>query len=299
MRKSFWISVPLLAMALIVSPACKAPAEFEVMSLDVTPLEVTAGDTVSITAEVENIGGSEGVYTAILTVDGVEVETKDIGVAPGTTETVTFSLVKEEVGTYKVAVGELGSSLTVKEKEPVFVAKEVELKYDDGDARGWLAWVGGYLVDFSPPTIPLTIEKVQIYGCLYGSGWEDFNFEVEIWDKDGKVLHGATYSVTKFTTWPPTWVEVEVPDIEVTDQFYVHIWRGICKGSTSADGLLIGVDDSVLNEHSETTIRTEEGATDMLGYWPYGRTHSHEWFGDKSKVNWMIRVVGTCMVPEE
>ena len=267
------------------------------MSLDITPPEVTAGEAVGITAEVKNIGGTEGVYTAVLTVDGAQVETKDIVVAPGATETATFSLAKDEAGTYTVAVGELSSSLVVKEKEPVFVAKEVELKYDDGEARGWLAWVGGYSVDFSPPASPLTIEEVRICGCLYGSGWEDFNFEVEIWDKDWKVLQSATYPVTKFTTWPPTWVEVEVPDIEVTDQFYVHIWRGICKGPTSADGLLIGVDDSVVNEHSETTIRTQEGTTDILGYWPYSRTHSHEWFGDKSKVNWMIRVVGTVMVP--
>ncbi|MBL7208997.1 MAG: hypothetical protein ISS52_02755 [Dehalococcoidia bacterium] len=313
MKKCKWycilavgVLVPLLACCLV---ACKAPAEFEevpapaefeVVSLDVTPPEVRAGDSVSVTAEVKNIGGSEGVYTATLTIDGAQVETKDVSVAPGGTETASFSLVKDEAGTYQVAVGDLSSSLVVQEKAPVFVAKEIELKYDDAWAEGSLAWIGGYLVDFSPPTVPFVIDKICICGCLYGNGLEDFNFEMEIWDKNQSILYTATYPVNKFGICPPSsLVELEVPGIEVMDTFYVHIWRGICKGRTSPDGLLICVDDTPVNEHSQATIRTHEGTNTILDYWPYSRSHPNEWFGDKSKVNWMIRVVGTIMVPEE
>lgn len=95
MKKSLWVSLLLLATMLIVPAACKAPAEFQVNSLDVMPSEVTAGKPVSITAEVKNVGGSEGTYNAILTVDGVQVETKNVAVAPGASEMVTFSLVRD------------------------------------------------------------------------------------------------------------------------------------------------------------------------------------------------------------
>jgi hypothetical protein len=67
-------------------------AEFEVIALDFQPSEVIAGETVTITAEVKNSGGSEGTYNAILTIDGATVETKEVVLTPGTSRTVTFSL---------------------------------------------------------------------------------------------------------------------------------------------------------------------------------------------------------------
>jgi len=95
------------------APKPESAAQFEVVSLHVTPTQVTAGETVTVKAEVKNIGGSEGVYTAILTVNGVEVETKDIVVAPGATETVAFSLVKDKTGTYNIELGSLTGTLSV------------------------------------------------------------------------------------------------------------------------------------------------------------------------------------------
>lgn len=279
-----FIALFTACLSCISSPT---PAAFEVISLDVTPPEVVAGETVNITAEVKNTGGSEGAYTAVLTIDGATVETKEVTLAPGTSKTVSFSLVKDKVGTYKVGIGGLTSSLTVKEK---LVLKEVELKYDDGTARDFLSagQDGGYLVDFSPPTVPLTIKKVRICGGLYGSGWEGKNFRVEIWDKDYKILHTATYPVTKFTVNAATWVEVEVPDIAVSDKFYVHVYTGTGKMA----GIHLGADDSVANEHSEITVLTTEGVSRIRVDWLYSASY---WFGDKSKVNWMIRVVGTII----
>ncbi|MCX6009775.1 MAG: hypothetical protein NTW48_07075 [Chloroflexi bacterium] len=104
-------------------------------------------------------------------------------------------------------------------------------------------------------------------------------------------MYSATYPYTKFTVDATTWVEFEVPDIEVNDKFYAHIYT-----DSPWPGLHIGADDSVVNEHSDTTIRTAEGVASILARWPYTPTL---WFGDKSKVNWIIRVVGTVMVPEE
>lgn len=98
------------------------PAEFEVASLDITPSEVTAGETVTITVEVENTGGSEGTYAAALTVDGVTIETKEVVVAAGASKTATFSLVEDDAGTYEIGVGGLSSSLVVTEPIPGVVS---------------------------------------------------------------------------------------------------------------------------------------------------------------------------------
>jgi hypothetical protein len=304
MKKGFCVSVLLLATVLILPPACKAPAapaQFEVTSFNISPPEITAGETASITTQVKNIGGSEGTYTAVLTVDGAQAETKNVTVTPGATETVTFSLVKDKAGTYQVAIGELRSSLTVK---PKLVAKEVELKYDNDKPYEYLVSVdGGWLVDFLPPVTPFTIQKIRLFGSR---GSQERTFELEIWDKDHKVLFKEVYPPSKFPIGESapgneklaagaTWVELEVPNIEVADRFYVHIWNGSSFGGTH-----LGADSSVKNEHSAITIRTT-GITKEVESWGQSNFCLCWTFlnWSKPKVNWMIRVLGTAMVPEE
>jgi hypothetical protein len=89
------------------------PADFEVISLDITPPAVEAGETATVSVVVANIGGSSGTYSARLAVDGVIVETKAIAIAAGTSETITFSLVEDDVGTHKIKVGDFSGSLVV------------------------------------------------------------------------------------------------------------------------------------------------------------------------------------------
>jgi hypothetical protein len=307
MKKNLWVTVLLLAVVLILPLACKAPAapaQFEVTSFNISPLEITAGETASIAAQVKNVGGSEGVYSATLTVDGTEIERKDITVAAGATETVTFSLVKDKAGNYQVAVGGQSSSLTVK---PKLVAKEMELKYDDGAAYQVLVSVdGGWLVDFLPPVTPFALQKIRLFGSSSSSASAGRIFEVEIWDKDRKILWKDVYSVTKFPVANSapggealaigaSWVELEVPNIRVQDRFYIHMWNGPKSG-----GIHLGLDDSVKNEHSAITMRTT-GVTKEIERW--GESNFCLcWIvvgWPKSKTNCMIRVVGTVMVPED
>jgi hypothetical protein len=266
------------------TPAPETAPEFGVVSLDIKPPEVVAGEAANITAVVENIGDTEGTHTVVLTVDGVTAGEKEITISAGSSKEVTFSLSKDTPGTYEIAIGELVSSLIVKEKP---VARVVVLNHDDGEAETFLFFGKGYghLVRFLPPAAPYTVKKVKMYGSIFGRDWEDKNFEVEIWGKDYKVLHKAAHPVSMLYVPPkgPKWVEVEVPDIKVTDEFYVHVCT---YGSIS-----LGADDSVPNLHSGSTFPTE-GATRISTSWPI---RSQEWFGDEGNVNWMIRVVGTAI----
>jgi hypothetical protein len=97
-----------------------APAEFVVTSLNV-PSEVLNGENVTVTVTVENVGGSEGDYTAVLTLDGVSVGNKEVTVAPGCSETVTFSWTQDKAGIYEIGVEDLTSTLLVKKTAAIVV----------------------------------------------------------------------------------------------------------------------------------------------------------------------------------
>ncbi len=168
--------------------------------------------------------------------------------------------------------------------------KEVELKYDDGRASDLLASgrVNGYIVDFLPPAVPFNVKKVRILGRLAGSGWEGKDFTVAIWNKDYQLLHVESRPVTKFSPDAPSWVEVEMPNVKVTDKFYAHVFTG----TNRMEGIHIGADDSVVNEHSDMTILKAGGTYRISTQWPY---RTGKWFDNKSKVNWMIRIIGTVV----
>jgi hypothetical protein len=124
MKNNFpkYLTLGLVLLTIIVVGACPKPepspppppAAFEVTSLNITPMEVTAGEAVNITVEVKNTGDSEGAYTAVLSVNRATVETKEVSLAPGSSETVTFSLVQDTPGTYQVGIGELTGLLEVR-----------------------------------------------------------------------------------------------------------------------------------------------------------------------------------------
>ena len=154
--------------------------------------------------------------------------------------------------------------------------KEVELNYDDDQPDNYQA-IGrtpgtGYLVHFSPPTTPFTITKVKIYGNLYGTGYENLTFVVQIQDMELKEIHRESYPHTRFS-FTGGWLELDIPKINVEDDFYIHVFTH----SPREGGVTIGYDSSVKNEHSEMT-----------------RDWKIEWWSrlPKETVNWMIRIIG-------
>ena len=93
-------------------------AIFEASSLVIIPSSVHPGEEVTISVDVTNSGNIEGTYTAILEVNDIVEETKDVIVAPGETETVIFTTSRTEAGTYSVTIAELSGTFTVKTTIP-------------------------------------------------------------------------------------------------------------------------------------------------------------------------------------
>jgi len=96
--------------ALIAVPK---PAAFTLSSLIIEPTEVAPGENVNISISVANTGGTEGSYTVVLDINDVKEAEKSVTVAADSSQAVSFSVTKEEAGSYDVAVDGLSGSFTV------------------------------------------------------------------------------------------------------------------------------------------------------------------------------------------
>ncbi|WP_255170672.1 CARDB domain-containing protein [Natrononativus amylolyticus] len=83
------------------------------VTLSGTDLE--AGDTLSVTATLENPGERTAVVPVELTVDGVVVDRTTVVVGPGETETVEFERSMDLAGTFEVGIGDHTETVTVSE----------------------------------------------------------------------------------------------------------------------------------------------------------------------------------------
>ena len=81
-----------------------AEASFTVANLAVAPPSGAAPVTINASADVTNVGGVAGDYTAELKVDGDVVDSEVVTVAAGATESVSFGYVLTDVGTYQVTI---------------------------------------------------------------------------------------------------------------------------------------------------------------------------------------------------
>ncbi len=89
------------------------PARFDVSNLSISPREVEAGESVTISVDIANLGGSSGGYTAILKVNSSQVGTKTVTLGAGQSQVVSFAVVRESADTYTVELGGLAGTFTV------------------------------------------------------------------------------------------------------------------------------------------------------------------------------------------
>jgi len=162
------------------------PAEFKVVGLSV-PEEMSAGESVTVTADVTNTGEVEGDYTAVLTVNGTEVATDTVTVAPGATETISFTFTQETSGTYTVQLAGLTGTLNVLAQVlyeddfsdpmsgwPTASVKEGDYDYEDGEYHllvkqpGFWLWAYTYAGPFSDLVLEVDVRAVSCTGSCVG-----------------------------------------------------------------------------------------------------------------------------------
>lgn len=117
----------ILVTALFLPTSCKPAAQFELVSLDIEPPEAVGGQQLSATIKVTNVGGVEGSYTAILKINGFEIDRKTVKLSPRSTETVTFVFVRDLPGNYDVEIGGLRRSAIIKVAKAEFEVMSVNI----------------------------------------------------------------------------------------------------------------------------------------------------------------------------
>jgi len=100
-----------IAMAfLFCSLGCKSGPSFQASNLIIEPTEAVVYDSIRISVDVTNIGGTAGKHVVILQIDGVEKASKEVALDPGMSTAVSFFVVADELGTHSVRVDGLAST---------------------------------------------------------------------------------------------------------------------------------------------------------------------------------------------
>ena len=91
--------------------------EFEISELVVSSPEVEAGNAVVIWVKVGNDNDAQGTFEIDLVIDGIVEDSETISLDPDESETVPFTVVKNQIKTYTVNVGDLSTTFKVVEPQ--------------------------------------------------------------------------------------------------------------------------------------------------------------------------------------
>jgi len=90
------------------------PADFQISEVDVTPSEVEAGEEVTVSVRITNVGGQTGSYTLPLIINQTTEDTKTVTLEKGASTTTEFKIVKQTPGKYNIEIAGLVDEFTVR-----------------------------------------------------------------------------------------------------------------------------------------------------------------------------------------
>ena len=91
------------------------PADFQISDLNVTPSEVEAGEEVTVSVRITNVGGQAGSYTLPLIVNQTTEDTRTVTREKGASNTTEFKVIKQTPGNYNIEIDGLVDEFTVSE----------------------------------------------------------------------------------------------------------------------------------------------------------------------------------------
>jgi hypothetical protein len=95
------------------------PAEFTLTDLLIDPTEAEAGEPITISFNLTNVGETEGNYTATLVINNSTRENQTLDLTPLGSSIMTFIDVENTEGNYSVQIGKLAGSFLIKPAPPV------------------------------------------------------------------------------------------------------------------------------------------------------------------------------------
>ncbi len=112
------VSTNLTHFSIYVILAHTRPASFTLSGLTVAQAEVRPGENTTIWVVVTNTGDLAGRYTVTLKINNTVAESKDITIAGGASQQVTFTASGATAGTYTVSIGDLSGTFAVSAPAP-------------------------------------------------------------------------------------------------------------------------------------------------------------------------------------
>ena len=109
------------------------PASFSIAELAITPDEVQLGESVNVNVTITNDGDLTGSYEVNLQIDELLVQTKEVTLAGGDSETVSFIITLDNIGEHIVNVGGLFGTYEVRAPKvtATFVTSALTLSPDE------------------------------------------------------------------------------------------------------------------------------------------------------------------------
>jgi hypothetical protein len=104
-----------LFLAFLVMQYLLRPATFKISGLAIMPPVVKPGDTATVIVKITNSGNRKGNYKAILKVNDIAESSHDLTLPKGGSETVNFTVVKNNPGIYVISVDKSNGRLVVQE----------------------------------------------------------------------------------------------------------------------------------------------------------------------------------------
>lgn len=103
----------LFAVLARVAPKAPAPARFRLSGFSISPSQIVAGGTTTITIHVANVGGLSGEYRLKIDVEGLLQTSRMLRITPGEDRVVQIEVAAPSPGTYAVVIGNQSGYFTV------------------------------------------------------------------------------------------------------------------------------------------------------------------------------------------
>lgn len=120
---------------LLFTSACEKPdSALSVLSLNVTPSSILAGQKYNVEAEIRNDSKQTKSFEVPVMVNRVAQDRKSVTLLPGATEKIAFSLRGDNAGIYIVSIGSQSSTLEVRNPiPPAFELSNLEIKPNESN----------------------------------------------------------------------------------------------------------------------------------------------------------------------
>lgn len=109
----YFIATNCMPSEEVGTPSAPASSPFLVHDLSIKPAQVQRGETVTITVTVTNTHDSWGLYSLVLMINGLREAEKQATVGAGSSQEVSFSVVREEPGNYAVFINGVSGSFSI------------------------------------------------------------------------------------------------------------------------------------------------------------------------------------------